>query len=290
MFSRVLVANRGEIAVRVIRALHELGCEAVAVYSTADARRAARPHGRPGGPGRAGAGVGELPAHPVDRRGRGHDRLRGRASRATASSPRTPRSSRRAPTTTSSSSARRPTVMRTMGDKVAARHAMRAAGVPVVPGTDGATTIEEARAAAARARLPGPAEGGGGRRRQGHAARRVAGRDRRRVRRRRRRGGRGVRRPDASTSRRWSSRRGTSRSRCSRDGRGGVLTLGERECSIQRRHQKLVEESPSPALDAGAARGDGGGGRARLPRDRLRERGHARVPARARRRRSRSSS
>ena len=69
-------------------------------------RRAARAPRRPGRQHRAAAGGRELPARSVDRRRRGHDRLRGGASRATASSPRTPRSSRRASTTTSSSSGR----------------------------------------------------------------------------------------------------------------------------------------------------------------------------------------
>ena len=246
----VLVANRGEIAVRVIRALHELGVEAVAVYSTADADalhvRLADEAVCIGPPAAAESYL----RHPVDRRRRRSRPAATPCIPATGSCPRTRRSSRRASTTTSSSSGRRPTVMTTMGDKIAARIAMRAADVPTVPGTEGATTLERGARRRGRDRLPGDAEGVGRRRRARDAARRRPRRARGCV---RGRVGRG-RRPRSATA------RSTSR-RCSCPARhveiqvlcdthGNVLTLGERECSIQRRHQKLDRGDALAGADA----------------------------------------
>jgi acetyl-CoA carboxylase biotin carboxylase subunit len=137
-----------------------------------------------------------------------------------------------------------------MGDKVHAKEEMRVAGVPLVPGTDGAASLEEIRRAAVEAGFPAflkPAAGGGGK------------------------GMRLVRSEEeleraytaASTEAEAAfgdgslylekalapARHVEIQVLCDDD--GGILTLGERECSIQRRHQKLIEESPSPALDAG---------------------------------------
>jgi acetyl-CoA carboxylase, biotin carboxylase subunit len=249
MFKRVLVANRGEIAVRVIRALHENDAEAVAVYSTADADAL-------------------------------HVRLADRAicvgpPAATESYLKIP--SLVAAATTTGCEAVHPgygflsenpafveacadndlvfvgpdaDVMARMGDKVQAKLELREAGVPLVPGTEGSTSVEEARAAAAEVGYPvllKASAGGGGK------------------------GMRLVRDPDeleaafgmASMEAEAAFGDGSlylekavSPARhveiqVIADGQGGVLTLGERECSIQRRHQKLIEESPSPALDPG---------------------------------------
>jgi acetyl-CoA carboxylase, biotin carboxylase subunit len=249
MFKRVLVANRGEIAVRVIRALHENDVEAVAVYSTADADAL-------------------------------HVRLADRAicvgpPAATESYLKIP--SLVAAATTTGCEAVHPgygflsenpafveacadndlvfvgpdaDVMARMGDKVQAKLEMHEAGVPLVPGTEGSTSVEEARAAAAEVGYPvllKASAGGGGK------------------------GMRLVRDPDQlETAFGMASmeaeaafgdgslylEKAVSPARhveiqVIADGQGGVLTLGERECSIQRRHQKLIEESPSPALDPG---------------------------------------
>ena len=135
-----------------------------------------------------------------------------------------------------------------MGDKVRAKEAMRAAGVPLVPGSDGTGDLEALRAAAAAAGFPillKAAAGGGGK-----GMRVVAADDE-------------LAGALSSASAEADAAFGdgfvyveklVSPARhveiqvlC--DAAGGVLTLGERECSIQRRHQKLVEESPSTALD-----------------------------------------
>ena len=246
MFKRVLVANRGEIAVRVIRTLRELGIESVAVYSTAD-REAA--HVRladyavcigPPSPGEsylniasvvaAGNTTGCEAVHP----GYGFLAERPEFVEACADNdlvfigP-------------------DPKVMAQMGDKVEAKTAMRAAGVPLVPGTEEATTLEQAKQLAPEIGFPvllKAAAGGGGRgMRLVHSA------------------------GDLESA--YATASGEAQAafgdgslylekalvparhveiQVLADGEGGVLTLGERECSIQRRHQKLVEESPSPAL------------------------------------------
>jgi acetyl-CoA carboxylase biotin carboxylase subunit len=246
MFSRVLVANRGEVAVRVIRALHELGVEAVAVYSTADA--------------------GAL-----------HTRLADRAvcigPPAAAESYLNIPSIVAAAATTACEAvhpgwgflAENPDfvracedndlvfvgpdadVMTRMGDKVEAKRELAAAGVPLVPGT-GALALAEARGAAAELGYPVllKASAGGG--------------------------GKGMRLVERADELEDAFERASAEALAAFgngslylekliaparhvevqvlcDADGGVLTLGERECSIQRRHQKLIEESPSPGVD-----------------------------------------
>ena len=164
MFGRVLVANRGEIAVRVIRAVHELGAEAVAVYSTADADAA---HVRLAdeavciGPPAAAESYLSIPSivaaavttgcqavHP------GYGFLSENPAFVEACVDNDlvfvgPPAA----------------VMMTMGDKIAARVAMRAADVPTVPGTEGQTSIAEARSAATEIGYPvmlKASAGGGG--------------------------------------------------------------------------------------------------------------------------------
>jgi acetyl-CoA carboxylase biotin carboxylase subunit len=247
MFTRVLVANRGEIAVRVIRAIHEVGAEAVAVYSTAD-----------------------------------HDALHVRlADRAVCIGP--PSASESylrisnviAAAETTGCEAIHPGygflsenpafvraceendlvfvgpdagVMERMGDKARAKAEMKAAGVPLVPGTEGGASLDEVRTAAAELGFPVllKAVSGGG----GKGMRLVHGLEGLEAAYSTARAEAEAAFSDASLYLEKAlvpARHVEIQVLCDKD--GGVLTLGERECSIQRRHQKLVEESPSPALD-----------------------------------------
>jgi acetyl-CoA carboxylase biotin carboxylase subunit len=248
-FRKVLVANRGEIAVRILRACTELGLRTVAVYSEADrdalhVRYADEAYLLGPPPAResylavdkiiaAARASGAEAVHP----GYGFLAENEKFAQACADNglvfigP-------------------RPESIAAMGDKISARRTVRAAGVPVVPGSDGpVATVEEARAVAEQVGYPillKATAGGGGK------------------------GMRTVQSPEELPAAfRMAAGEATTafgdgtlyverllegvrhvEIQVLGDRYGNVVHLGERECSIQRRRQKLIEEAPSPVVDA----------------------------------------
>jgi len=246
MFQRVLVANRGEIAVRVIRALHELGIEAVAIYSTADrhalhVRLADRAVAV--GPQQAAQSYLNIPSVIAAAATTGCDAIHPGYG-FLAENPAFVAACEDNDLVFVGPGAE---VMARMGDKVQAKAEITRADVPVVPGSVGAVRLEEAAALADELGFPillKAAAGGGGK---------------------------GMRIVDDHADVEGCFHTAAAEAEAAFgdsalyvekvvrparhveiqvlvDSRGEVLTLGERECSIQRRHQKLIEESPSPAL------------------------------------------
>ncbi len=166
MFKRILIANRGEIACRIIKTARRLGIATVAVYSDADQRRAACRDGRSGGADRPAAGGRELPLDRGDRRRLPRDRSRRGASRATASSPSGRRFRARSRKAGIVFIGPNPDAIDAMGDKIAAKQAAAKAKVSTVPGYQGEIADEkQAQKVAAEIGYPvmiKAAAGGGG--------------------------------------------------------------------------------------------------------------------------------
>lgn len=249
MFPKILIANRGEIAVRVIRACKEMGILTVAVFSEAD-RDALHVS-------LADESVCIGPP-PVRESYLNMDRVLSAAlvTGASAIHPGYGLLSENADFARRCAQHRikfigpcADTIVR-MGDKDEARRTMRAAGVPVVPGCDLLESVEAAREAALRAGLPVliKARAGGG--------------------------GRGIRLVEKieEVERAFQNARAEASSAFGDDNvylekylmnvkhievqvladqEGNVVCLGERDCSVQRKHQKLIEESPAPTVSPG---------------------------------------
>jgi acetyl-CoA carboxylase biotin carboxylase subunit len=246
VFERVLIANRGEVAVRIIRACRDLGVESVAVYSTADRdslQVRLADHAVHIGPPPAAQSYLNIPSlvaaatttgcgavHP------GWGFLAENAAFARACEDNDLAFVGPAPES-----------IEVMGDKVSAKQTMRDAGVPVVPGSEGEAALDEAASLAQEVGFPLllKASAGGG--------------------------GKGMRLVDdpRDLERAFSMASAEAEAAFGHgglyvekalvdarhveiqvlgDGEGDVLTLGERDCSVQRRHQKLIEEAPSPAM------------------------------------------
>jgi acetyl-CoA carboxylase biotin carboxylase subunit len=246
-FSKVLIANRGEIALRVHRACREMGIRTVAVHSTADASAM---HVRLAdesvciGPPPARESYLNIPAILSAATITGAEAIHPGYGFLSESARFAEMVEAHGLTFIGPSAEH----IRMMGDKIAAKDAMRRLGVPLVPGSDGAlASLDEARDVAARIRYPvliKAAAGGGGRgmkvaRHEGELeeAWRVA-----------RTEAKAAFGDDAVYLEKYLDRPRHIEMQILADAHGHVVHFGERDCSLQRRHQKLVEEAGSPVL------------------------------------------
>ncbi|MEV5577220.1 acetyl/propionyl/methylcrotonyl-CoA carboxylase subunit alpha [Streptomyces parvus] len=248
MFDTVLVANRGEIAVRVIRTLREQGVRSVAVFSDADADarhvREADTAVRIGPPPaaesylnvpallEAARRTGAQAVHP------GYGFLAENAEFAQACAD--------AGLVFIGPPA---AAIALMGDKIRAKETVAAYGVPVVPGSSGSgLTDAELESAAREIGTPvllKPSAGGGGKGMRLVRDAAVLGEEIAAA----RREARASFGDDTLLVERWIDRPRHIEIQVLADGHGNVIHLGERECSLQRRHQKIIEEAPSVLLD-----------------------------------------
>jgi acetyl-CoA carboxylase, biotin carboxylase subunit len=246
-FNKVLIANRGEIALRVARACRELGIKTVAVYSTVDADSAVVRYADEAvriGPGPAKRSYLNMPAIIESALRTGADAIHPGYGFLSED----PYFAEVCATNGITFIGPPADVIARLGDKTAARALMSHAGVPMLPGTiDPIATVEQAREVVDEIGLPviiKAAAGGGGR---GMTVVRDAAEL-----------GRAFRETKAAAQalfgdgrvyvERYLERARHVEIQILADGQGSIIHLGERDCSAQRRHQKLVEESPAPGL------------------------------------------